>query len=54
MGRKKQKRLTRYGKPDGPYIDWYDNGQKRREGTSKGGKPLTGKHWDEEGNEIKE
>ena len=51
-GQKEAEEHYKNGKPDGPYIEWYDNGQKRREGTSQNGEPLTGKHWDEEGNEI--
>jgi hypothetical protein len=32
-------------------IGWYENGQKRYEGTIKDGKEIDKKCWDEDGNE---
>jgi antitoxin component YwqK of YwqJK toxin-antitoxin module len=32
---------------------WYENGQKKYEGTFKDGKQVSETKWDKEGNEIK-
>ena len=40
------------GKQDGLETWWDENGQKQEEGTYKGGKEISSKCWDEDGNEC--
>ena len=37
---------------DGKWTFWYENGQKRSETTFKDGELISGKCWDEDGDEI--
>jgi len=40
------------GRKDGLHTGWHENGQKRSETTFKDGELISGKCWDEDGNEI--
>ena len=42
------------GKLNGKSTVWYDNGQKKVEGTRKDGKLIEVTWWDEDGNVIKQ
>ena len=37
---------------DGLYTNWYENGQKRFEGTYKDGELISKKEWNEDGSVI--
>ena len=51
-GQKKLKGTYKDGKQDGLQTWWYENGQKESEITYKDGEVISGKCWDEVGNEI--
>ena len=40
------------GKPDGPYTEWHENGQKATEVTFKDGEEVSTKHWNSKGEEV--
>ena len=50
-GQKSSEGIYKDGEFDGLWIVWYENGQKNREETYKDGELISGKCWDEDGNE---
>ena len=50
----KEEGTCKDGKPDGLHTQWYENGQKKVEGTRKDGKLIEVTWWDEDGNVIKQ
>ena len=51
-GQKREERTYKDGKRDGLHTEWYENGQKVYEITYKDGVVISGKCWDEDGNEC--
>ena len=51
-GQKRYAGTLKDGIPDGLITSWYENGQKESEITYKDGEVISGKCWDEVGNEI--
>ena len=50
-GEKKKEATYKDGKMHGFANSWHENGQKRYEETYKDGELISGKCWDEDGNE---
>ena len=48
----KEEGTCKDGKLNGKSTVWYENGQKKVEGTRKDGKLIVVTEWDEDGNEI--
>ena len=48
-GQKESEIHYKDGKKDGKWTKWWDNGQKRFEGTIKDGKQISSKYWYEDG-----
>ena len=50
-GKKEEDLNYKDGKLDGLCHEWYENGQKKKEGIYKDGETISEKCWDEDGNE---
>ena len=50
-GQKEGEATWKDGKLDGLWTQWHENGQKAAEVISKDGKKVSGRYWDEQGNE---